>query len=660
MRFFYKNPSIKLFFYKKKIIFVPCYNNLILMSLNSIQSTPDRISSTFCQEASDIVLALSAHKVGLWTWEPQTDKVTFINDYFKLLDLDETETSTLEQLLNYVHPDDRLLFREQLKGVQNKPGACAAFMHRLIGNGGKIIWVKGQFYSVEKEGNLTEKIICCTINAEAQKTQEHEMQKLSDKYRKLVNLMPDFIFIFDEHFIFQDIIVPDGMSLLHTREELIGSSGRRIFTPAISELYERNIRECICKKEKREIEYYLLIGEVKYYFQARIAPYENNKAFALIRDITNRVRHMEDLLTARKAAEEADRLKSDFLANMSHEIRTPLNAIIGFTEIVAAEPDPDVRAQYMEIIKHNNHLLLSLINDLLDLSRIESGKSKMSFHKTDVRALVTEIETTHKFKMPSGVVFKVDLPVNKGIWVYSDQTRITQILFNLISNAVKNTLEGSITLKVEITGGFLKFSVIDTGVGIPEDKLHTVFRRFEKVQDKSSGTGLGLSICRGLVERLGGEVMLESTLGKGSTFSFTIPYQDTKDHLADVVQEEATGNRKRIMIADESEENFKFVEEILHSNHEAELLWVQNGEEALNTFIMKNPDLVLINMQLPVMSGMDATKRIRAISQDVPVIGVTANAYYMEQQWAMESGCNDVISKPYTASSLEIMMAAFF
>ncbi len=612
---------------------------------------------------SIIISALTAHHAGIWEWDSSTDELVFVNDFLKQLGLEEMdiEFHTLSQLREYVHPEDLPLFTKAFSTVQDTAGKKSVVTYRFVGKNGKTKWVKDHFYSTLDAKGETLSVICYTTLAEHEKKQEQTIKETNDKYWKIVNTLPDFIFVFDENFVFQDIIMAETMSLLHTREELIGSSGRKIFTPEICELYENNIRECLRTKQLREVEYYLLIGEAKYHFQARIVPFEGNKVFALIRDITNRVRRMEGLLAAKKRAEEAERMKSEFLANMSHEIRTPLNAIIGFTEIVAAEEDPEARAEYMDIIQHNNHLLLHLINDLLDLSRIESGKSKMTFESTDIRNLIDEIETTHKYKMKPGVEFKLDLPQEEQLWAYTDRTRITQILFNLISNSIKNTEKGSVTLKVEVIDPFIKFSVSDTGIGIPEDRVASIFDRFEKVADKSQGTGLGLSICKSLVERLGGSISAESVLGQGSTFSFTIPYQNAP-HFASISEEQLEdepSSRKKILVAEESKENFDYIKKVLEKAYDVELIWASNGEEAITQFVVESPNLVLMSIQLPILSGLDATKRIRNISRTVPVIGITNDAFYMEQQWALESGCNDTLTRPYTVTKLEEIVLAF-
>ena len=232
------------------------------------------------------------------------------------------------------------------------------------------------------------------------------------------------------------------------------------------------------------------------------------------------------LIEARKKAEESDRLKMAFLANMSHEIRTPLNAIVGFSSLLTETEDMKDRKQYMAIVQENTELLLQLISDILDLSKMESGAFEFVKSDTDVNLLCSEIIRSLRMKVPAGVelVFEECLP---GCHVWADKNRLNQVISNFINNALKFTFSGSITLGYyRQTDGYLRFYVRDTGMGIPKNKIKTVFDRFVKLNSFVHGTGLGLSICKSLVEQMGGTIGVESEEGEGSCFWFTYPYQE--------------------------------------------------------------------------------------------------------------------------------------
>ncbi len=604
----------------------------------------------------NILLMLSTYKIGIWECDLVSGELRFLNDFFRILGLDRISVnySTLSELRNFVHPEDLPTLDVAISSISTNVSGNVSVKYRCVGLRGECIWLTDHFFFISGTDGVPDRIISYTANTDLQ--EQHDKQ-----YRKLINAMPDFIFVFDENFIFVDIILPEGMRLFHTREELIGSSGRMLYSSEVSDLLAGNIRECLRTGQIRELEYHLDLLGKRYYWQARLVPIENNKVYAMIRDIGDRVKRMEELLAARTRAEEADRMKSAFLANMSHEIRTPLNAIVGFTEAVLTGDDPETKAQYMDIIRTNNDLLLQLINDILDLSRIEAGKSEMNFEDTDINTLIREVEKTIRIKIKPGVELKAIFP-DEEIKVFTDHNRVTQVLFNFLSNAIKNTESGSITIKAEKEENYLRFSIIDTGNGIPEDKLQVIFNRFEKANEFIQGTGLGLAICESIVERLGGEIKVESVLGQGSIFSFTIPYRNIHHVLPDL-QNIKIGDlkdlmsRKKVLIAENSEFNFSFVKDVLDKMYD--VIWAKNGEEAVSYFILEKPDLILMNIQMPVMNGIDATKKIRAISSHVPIIAVTASDFYMEQRWALESGCNDVISRPYSAIKLEEIILAY-
>ena len=243
-------------------------------------------------------------------------------------------------------------------------------------------------------------------------------------------------------------------------------------------------------------------------------------------DITELKETERKLIAARDKAEELDRLKSAFLANMSHEIRTPLNAIVGFSSLLTETEDMKDRKQYMAIVQENTELLLQLISDILDLSKMESGAFEFVKSDTDVNLLCSEIIRSLRMKVPAGVelVFEECLP---ECHVWADKNRLNQVISNFINNALKFTFSGSITLGYyRQTDGYLRFYVRDTGMGIPRNKIKTVFDRFVKLNSFVHGTGLGLSICKSLVEQMGGTIGVESEEGEGSCFWFTYPYQD--------------------------------------------------------------------------------------------------------------------------------------
>lgn len=372
-------------------------------------------------------------------------------------------------------------------------------------------------------------------------------------------------------------------------------------------------------------------------------------------DITDLKIMERKLRLAKEEAEESNRIKSAFLANMSHEIRTPLNAIVGFSEIIALTEDEKEKEEYLGIIQQNSNLLLQLINDILDLSRIESGKSEMHCQLTEMSGLVDEVDKVHRLKMKKGVKLNVIRP-SEEIWISTDRNRVTQVLFNFLSNAIKNTIEGSITFGLVKEEEWVKLYVTDTGCGISKEKLPLIFTRFEKLNDFVQGTGLGLPICKSIVERLGGRIEVESELGQGSTFILYLPNRQVQEVVVGE-RENAAGNmgvenrQKKILIAEDVESSYLQINAFLKKEYT--ILWVPNGEEAVKSFIREKPDLILMDIRMPVMNGIQATAKIRAISQEIPIIAITAYAFCPEGERAFEAGCNEVIAKPYPLEKLK-------
>lgn len=367
----------------------------------------------------------------------------------------------------------------------------------------------------------------------------------------------------------------------------------------------------------------------------------------------------EELTAARDKALQADKLKSAFLANMSHEIRTPLNAIVGFSELMVYSEDPAEKEEYMSIIQSNNELLLRLINDILDLSKIESGildRKRETFNLAKVcNKLYTMIQP--KITNPD-VEFQMD---NSGpdCWIFLDRSRLKQVWMNYLTNAVKCTKSGYIKMGYSIEREGIRIYVEDSGVGIPEELQERVFGRFQKLNEFAQGTGLGLAISRAIIEGAGGEVGFTSTPGIGSTFWAWIPCEIStqKEHTPTIslpLQHQLSLNEidkkeLKILIAEDNESNYSLVQHILKSYH---LTHVQNGAEAVNKVREEEFDLVLMDMKMPVMGGLEATRKIREFNNRIPIIALTANAFDADRISALDAGCNEFLAKPLKKSLL--------
>lgn len=370
------------------------------------------------------------------------------------------------------------------------------------------------------------------------------------------------------------------------------------------------------------------------------------------------------LREAKDNAEKSNKLKSAFLANMSHEIRTPLNAIVGFSDVLAQTEDVQEKQEYVNIIESNNQLLLQLIGDILDLSKIEAGTLEFTYTDMDVNAMFTELEQSSRLRMNNPEVEITFAEHAPDLILYTDRNRLMQVMNNFMTNAMKFTRRGSIRFGYRSQPGEqLYFYLSDTGSGIPEEKQRLIFERFVKLDSFKQGTGLGLSICQSIIEKLGGEIGVTSQVGVGSTFWFRIPYLapqavDESAGLAagtlhdDFPQVIRIGEEKPvILIAEDNPGNYRLFESILTKDYT--LLHAWNGVEAVQLFKKHYPHLILMDIKMPLMDGYAATAEIRGLSQSVPIIAVTAYAFEEDELRILNSGFNGYLPKPIMAKSLK-------
>ncbi len=394
---------------------------------------------------------------------------------------------------------------------------------------------------------------------------------------------------------------------------------------------------------------------------------ENIGYLAIAEDITERKRAEEDLKRAKLIAEKSNQAKDLFLANMSHEIRTPMNAIIGCTDILwANDLNPDQR-ECVEAIKSAGQNLLGIINDILDFSKIESGK--LVLEKTPFYIKEAVLNTCSLLKIKAR---EKNLMLNLFIdsflpdSVCGDQVRLNQILYNLIGNAIKFTERGEVFVSLALikdneTSCEIKFTIKDTGIGIPADKIKAVFERFTQASDETTrkygGTGLGLSISKNLIEMYGGTLLLTSELNKGSEFSFCISFDKVGSESGIQKRKEATNDtpigKIKILLVEDNELNQKLAKRVL-TGFGFDMDIAVNGKIALEKLKLENFDLILMDLQMPEMDGYQATQEIRkSLKLNLPIMAMTAHSLVGEKDKCIEMGMNDYISKPFNAIDLQ-------
>ncbi len=601
---------------------------------------------------------------------------------------------TREELLNMSPKDiDAPEGWALVPGVMAKLKADSHIMWEGIHvtKGGKKIPVEISNHLFEMEGRRV--ILSAVRDITDRKASEELLRRSEEKYRKIFENVRDTFYQADINGIITDISPSIERYSGYQPDELIGMKVETLYNDPkerealLKILYEKGeVRDYIIHlvhKDRRLVyvsaNIHLLYGsggrpfsiegslrDVSERFQAQEKIQESeqllrkqNEEYAIL---------TEELKIARDKAEESDHLKSAFLANMSHEIRTPMNGIVGFSQMLG---DPslrkDEREAFIKIVNSSCEQLLHIINDIIDISKIEAGQVDFLESTFSIRELLEEV---YSFFLPAAKEIKIELaldPVPADIEenIISDRTKIRQMLDNLMSNALKFTNSGRVVISCGLEDQFIRFMVKDTGIGIRPGMQEIIFERFRQADTSfaktHSGTGLGLSISKAFVEKMGGSIGVISEEGKGSSFWFRLPYNPFTGGIENevpVTKKSKAGEKITVLVVEDEEINWLYINEILKK--QAKLLHAVNGVVALD-LVKKNQDidLVLMDIKLPDINGLELTKMIKAINKNLPVVAQTAYALAGDREKALNAGCVEYLTKPVRRDELLNLVSDF-
>ncbi len=530
---------------------------------------------------------------------------------------------------------------------------------------------------------IEERVIALQAANDAEKTLLEEVGHQAALIGSLLDSIPDIIFFKDTKGVYLGCNPPFATLVSHTKEEIVGKTDYDIFDAEMADFFRENDRkmmeQCLARHNEEWVTYpdgrKVLLDTLK-------APYMNNEGvlegiIGISRDITERKRAEEAVVEARKSAEAANRAKSEFLANMSHEIRTPMNAILGLSEMALSDVPSGIGHDKLEKIYQSGRLLLGILNDILDFSKIEAGELSLNPQPFYFNKLLDQLKSLFaQTAQNKGISLLFEAPKSFEVVYRGDDMRLRQVLTNLIGNALKFTQKGEVRIRVREVSTkegvcWLSFAISDTGIGIEPENQQRLFHAFAQANTSITrdygGTGLGLIISQRLVWAMGGSnITIKSTCGEGSTFSFGLPLSICSLEEIEALFESRTEVELQtsdtlvghILVVEDNPINQEVVCEQLRRMGISSKV-AHNGAQAVALVKEGAYDAVLMDIQMPVMDGYEATKRIRVSHPHLPIIALTAAAMIEDQHKALNVGMNEHLSKPINAKALRDMLSIY-
>lgn len=626
-----------------------------------------------------LTLTLESMHAFTWFYEPDKERINF-GDGFENVLRRTTEINTLDKFLACVHPDDTERFRVSLEALADKDHAEWTVEYRVDINGQEnYIWVesRGTFETTMINDIPYKYMFGMTISIDAYKQTELALLKNKEELNRLIhqnelilnNTNSGLAYITTDYIVqWENISICSASLSLEAYKK-----GEHCYKSA----YNRSspCEDCVMQRalashQMEQKQFNFDNGHQVEIFATPVFSGETIEGIVIrIDDVTQRQKMIKELQEAKALAEQSDKLKSTFLANMSHEIRTPLNAIVGFSELLITNPNDEDREEYIRIVNSNNELLLKLISDILDLSKIEAGSIDFKYEEFDLAVYFDDMAMSMRQRVMNPNVRLIDVNPHDHCIVNLDKNRVAQLMTNYVTNAIKYTPKGFIEMGYESLDKGVRLYVKDSGIGVPDEKKAKVFHRFAKLDEFAQGTGLGLSICKAIAEAMGGHVGFESQYGEGSVFWTFLPCEpritgatpsDAPETEAEQlcndqslpanVDPQASNAKRTILAAEDIDSNFLLLSSVLRMHFN--VLRAHNGQQAVDIVRDNHIDLLLMDMKMPVMDGLTATAEIRKFNSRIPIIALTANAFETDRLAALAAGCNEFLVKPIDKSRL--------
>ncbi|MBN2612667.1 MAG: PAS domain S-box protein [Bacteroidales bacterium] len=620
-------------------------------------------------------LAIDLGRLTWWEWDLKENYLSADLKKLKLINPDfVSPKNSIQELQKLLHPDDIEPNRKSLEDYLNGTKTYFESEFRVRTKKGSWRWLvnKGITILTDEQGTPL-KLGGLVIDITEYKEANTLISENEEKLRNIFNSSPDAILISSAGLKLKDcnnealrLFGYEKKEFLNiTPADLTNNLNRDKLSFVLGKLKMKNQvknKEIIFQKKDGNSFNGLLSANAVFNKQQELKYY-----ILVVQDISSFKKVEAELLQAKEKAEESDKLKSAFLANMSHEIRTPMNAIIGFSDLLSDPAlDNSEIVNYTGIIKERCNNLLQIVNDIIDISRIEANQVELKELRFSINSLLDDIYIIYAQKLINEGKLQVVLNLHKDVednegYFYADELRLKQVLCNLLDNAVKFTKTGEIEFGYKILDdSLLEFFVKDTGIGISHDKHHLIFERFRQIDEsldrEYGGNGLGLAICKAFVELMNGRIWLHSTPGQGTTFFFTISVKKVPLEEPTIAGETKIAGfdwtNKKFLIVEDDKASLAFMK-VLFKLTRAKLVFAAKGQEAIDIFMKeKNFDLVLMDIQLPDINGLEVTKMLKGIDRNIPVIAQTAYAMYGDESKCLKAGCDDYISKPVDITDL--------